>query len=122
MLLAMPGLDWSVGFLYDGMVRFGQWNALLNEPAPSEKLVGQTISYRQARATALAATGKIDEARSELERSAALIDTVAEDAPQGMNLARPLYAIGQLKAQARVDMASGQTDRAITRLREAVAL
>ena len=122
MLLAMPGLDWSVGFLYDGMVRFGQWDALLKEPAPSEKLVGQTISYRQARATALAATGKIDEARAELSRSAALIANVAEDAPQGMNLARPLYAIGQLKAEARVDMASGRAEDAINRLRQAVTL
>jgi hypothetical protein len=26
MLLAMPGLDWSIGYLYDGMARFGLWD------------------------------------------------------------------------------------------------
>ena len=38
MLLAMPGLDWSIGYLYDGMARFGRWDELLAEPAPNPKL------------------------------------------------------------------------------------
>ena len=38
MLLAMPGLDWSIGYLYDGMARFGLWDEILAEPAPDPKL------------------------------------------------------------------------------------
>ena len=25
MLLGMPGLDWSAGYLYDGLIQFGRW-------------------------------------------------------------------------------------------------
>src|SRR3954471_20935005 len=56
MMLAMPGLDWSVGYLYDGMVRFGMWDEILVEPAPNPKLAGLTAAWLQARATALAAS------------------------------------------------------------------
>ena len=49
MLLAMPGLDWSIGYLYDGMARFGLWDEFLAEPAPDPKLTGLTIGYLQAR-------------------------------------------------------------------------
>src|SRR5438270_5136270 len=69
MLLATPGFDWSAGFLYDALVRFGMWDAMLAEPAPNEKLTGATIHYLQARATALAATGRHDEAATALAKA-----------------------------------------------------
>ncbi|HEX8450279.1 MAG TPA: hypothetical protein VF652_11875 [Allosphingosinicella sp.] len=121
MLLAMPGLDWGIGYLYDGMARFGRWDEILAEPAPNPKLPGLTVAWLQARATALAARGRIGEAKavlSELER--AIAATPAE-ATQGMNSARPLYEIAALKAKARIAVAEGRRNSAIPALREAVA-
>lgn len=120
MLLAMPGLDWSIGYLYDGMARFGLWDEIIAEPAPNPKLAGLTIAWLQARATALAAKGRIAEAKAllpELERE---IAAAPEEATQGQNKARPLYEIGLLKAKARIAMAEGRRDSAIALLREAV--
>ena len=122
MLLGMPGFDWSAGFVYDGYVKFGMWDEMLGEPAPNEKLTGATIHYLQARATALAAKGRVDEANAELAKSAKLIATVPGDAIQGNNQAKPLYDIGQLKAQARVASAQRNRDQAISLLTQAVAL
>ncbi|MBV9930480.1 MAG: hypothetical protein JO013_06010 [Alphaproteobacteria bacterium] len=121
MLLGMPGLDWSVGYLYDGMARFGMWDAILAEPRPNPKLAGLTAAWLQARAAALAATGKPAEAEAlsaELDR---LIAATPAAATQGQNLARPLYEIGALKAKARIASARGEKTKAVALLMDAVA-
>ena len=122
MLVAMPGLDWGSGFLWDGYVKFGMWDDMLREPMPSEKLAGATIHYLQARATALAAKGWSKEAAAELDKADTLIASTPADAMQGNNLAKPLYDIGQLKARARVASAQGRHDEAIALLTRAVGL
>ncbi len=122
MLLAAPGLDWAVGFLYDGYVKFGMWDDMLRESAPNARLTGMTIHYLQARATALAAKGRLDEAQSELAKAQALIAPVPADATQGINAARALYDIGQLSARARLASAGGNHAEAISLLTEAVGL
>lgn len=120
MLLGMPGLDWSASFIYDGYIKFGMWDEMLMEPAPNAKLPGAAISYFQSRATALAATGRINEAKIELAKADRLIIVVPADATQGNNDAKPLYGIGQLKAEARVASAEKKRDEAIRLLTEAV--
>jgi tetratricopeptide (TPR) repeat protein len=122
LLFGMPGLDWSASFIYDGYIKFGMWDEMLKGPAPSPKLPGATISYLQSRATALAATNKIDEAKAELAKTDQLIAAVPKEATQGNNLATLLYEIGQLKARARVASAEGKRDDAIRLLTNAVGL
>jgi tetratricopeptide (TPR) repeat protein len=97
------------------------WDEMLKEPPPNAQLPGATISYLQSRATALAATGKIEEAKAELAKTEKLISATAADALQGNNEAKPLYDIGQLKARARIAAAEGKRDEAIPLLTQAVA-
>ena len=120
LLFGMPGLDWSASFIYDGYTKFGMWGEMLNEPAPSAKLPGATISYLQSRATALAATGRVDEANAELAKTERLIAAVPAEATQGNNAAKPLYEIGQLKAQARIASARGNRIETVRLLTDAV--
>ena len=122
LLFGMPGLDWAASFIYDGYTKFGMWDEMLKEPAPDAKLPGATISYLQSRATALAATGKIDEAKAELAKTGKLIAAVPTEATQGNNQAKPLYDIGQLKSEARVASAEGKRDEAIRMLTDAVSM
>jgi tetratricopeptide (TPR) repeat protein len=122
MLLATPGFDWSAGYLYDGLVAFGLWDEMLKEPAPNPKLTGETINYLQARGTALAMKGRGGEAQTALGSADALIAVVPADATQGFNAARDVYAIGQLKAQARVASVAGRHDKAIGLLKQASAM
>ena len=120
MLLGMPGLDWGIAYLYEGMARFGLWDEILAEPAPNPKLAGLTIGWLQARATALAAKGRVDEAKAILPELDRAIAAVPADATQGQNAARPLYEIGLLKAKARIALAEGKRDSAVALLRDAV--
>jgi tetratricopeptide (TPR) repeat protein len=122
MLLTMPGLDWGASFIYDGYIKFGMWDEMLKESAPDPRLPGATINFHQSRATASAATGKIDDAKAALAKAETLIAQVPEDAAQGNNAARPLYQIGQLKARARIASAEGRRDDAINALTEAVGI
>ena len=121
MLLATPGFDWGAGFLYDGLVKFGMWDDMLKEAAPNTHLTGATIHYLQDRATALAATGKVDAAKAALATATALIAATPADATQGNNSAKSLYDIGQLEAQARIAIAQGNQREAIELLTRAVA-
>ena len=122
MLLAMPGLDWGAGFIYDGYVKFGMWDDMLRETPPNEKLIGATVHYLQAHATALAAKGRLDEARADLAKADKLIAAVPAEAIQGNNLAKPLFDVGQLKARARLASVEGKRDEAIALLTQAVAM
>ena len=122
LLSGMPGLDWAASFKYDGYTKFGMWDDMLKEPAPDAKLPGATISYLQSRATALAATGRVEDAKAELAKSDKLIAAVPAEATQGNNHAKSLYDIGQLKAEARIASAGGKLDDAVRLLTEAVGM
>lgn len=50
------------------LARFGRWDEVLAEPAPAPDLLYPTGVWRYARGLALARTGRLDEARGELER------------------------------------------------------
>jgi tetratricopeptide (TPR) repeat protein len=121
MLANMGGIDWSIGYLYDAMVRFGLWEEMLREPRPDKRLAGLTASWLSARATALAATGRVAEA----EQAAAELDALTVATPAatiaGMNVARDLFAIAALRAHARILAARGDRAGAIGLLTEAVA-
>jgi len=122
MLLAMGNLDWTIGYLYDAYVRFGQWDAMLAEPAPNPKLHGLTVGYWSDRAIALAAKGQVVEA----EAAAATMDKAIAAAPAeyqgGMNMAKPLFEIAALRARARIAQAKGDAAGAVALLTQAVAI
>ena len=64
--MRMPGADWYVAEPYTARVRFGLWDEILAMAAPNPNLAGLTGGYLYARALALAARGRLDEARSTL--------------------------------------------------------
>jgi tetratricopeptide (TPR) repeat protein len=119
MLLTMPGsgMDWYVGELYAAMVRFGMWDDILAEPAPNPKLIGLTGAYLYAQTAALAAKGRVEDAKAslaELEKASA-----GEDAA-GLNRVRDVLAVAVLDAKARMALAESKVDEALGLLREAV--
>ncbi|MBV8681304.1 MAG: hypothetical protein JO111_00415, partial [Caulobacteraceae bacterium] len=121
MLLSMPGVDWQAGYLYQAMVRFGMWEDILKEPAPDSRLPGLTASWLSAQANALAATGRMDEARRQLDRLDVLVAATPTTAPAGNNRARDAYRVSLLRAKARVADVGGDSAGAVSLLREATA-
>jgi tetratricopeptide (TPR) repeat protein len=121
MLLHMPGADWSMAYLYEGMVRFGMWDAILREPPPHAQFKGLFIGYLGARATALAANGRLSEAKSAVVALDSAIASTPADAVAGMNAAPPIFRIASLRARARVAIAERNRSAAIALLRQAVS-
>lgn len=121
MLLMMPGGDWYISEAYSTMIRFGAWDAMLAEPAPDARLTALTAAYDYSRAVALAARGRVDEARAALAGLEKIAAATPADAGAGLNSAKDLFAVAILVAQGEIAHASGQMDDAIARLTEAVA-
>jgi tetratricopeptide (TPR) repeat protein len=120
-LLAMPGLDWYVSEYYMTMIRFGEWDALLAEPAPDARLGALTAGYHFARAVALAEKSRVADAKAEL----AQLDKIAKESPAdagaGLNMAKDVYAVAQHVALGEIAKAEGKTDEAIAHLKDAAA-
>jgi tetratricopeptide (TPR) repeat protein len=117
MLLTMPGTDWYVAELYAAMVRFGMWDEILAEPAPNPKLTGLTGGHLYAKASALAAKDRTEEAKAslaELEKLAAAI------AGENDNV-KEVLTIAVLASRARIALAENKDADAIGLLRDAAA-
>jgi len=121
MLLAMPGADWYIAESYTARVRFGLWDDLLAMPAPNPKLVGLSGGFLYGRAVALAAKGRLDEARMTLAELQALVSQTPAEVPAGMNSVRDVLGVAIPIIQARIAAAERRSDEAVASLRQAVA-
>ncbi len=120
MLLTMPGVDWSITESYAALVRFGLWDDMLAVPAPNPQLSGLTGGYLINKAIALAAKGRVDDAKATVAQLEKLSTSTPADYAAGNNTARDMFAIGALVAKARIADAEGKRDDAIAFLRDAV--
>jgi tetratricopeptide (TPR) repeat protein len=121
MLLAMPGADWYVAEQYTARVRFGLWDELLAMSAPDTRLTGLHAGYLYGRAMALAAKGRVAEARAVVGELQALSASKQAETAAGMNTVRDVLAVAVPVVQARIAGADHHTDQAIAALRQAVA-
>jgi tetratricopeptide (TPR) repeat protein len=121
MLLMAPGTDWYMSEVYSTMIRFGEWQAILAEPAPDARLKSLTGAYRYARVLALARTGKVDEAKVDLGKLHSLAADLPADAAAGFNSAKDVLAVATFIAQGEIARASGRMEDAVAQLREAAA-
>ena len=121
MLIAMPGMDWYVAESYTARIRFGLWEEMLGMPAPNPKLTGLAGGFLYARAVALAATGRVDEARATLGELQRLVAAAAADAPAGQNTVRDVLGVAIALVQARIAAAEKRSEDALRLLADAVA-
>jgi tetratricopeptide (TPR) repeat protein len=121
MLIAMPGADWYVAELYTARVRFGLWDEILALASPNPNLAGLNGGYLYGRALALAARGRLEEARTTLGQLQALIARVPADTPAGMNTLKDVLGIGVLIVQARIASAERHPDESVKLLQQAAA-
>jgi tetratricopeptide (TPR) repeat protein len=120
LLLAMPGVDWYVAEQYTARVRFGLWDELLAMPAPDARLTGLTAGYLYGRAMALAAKGRVDEARTIAAQMQSLADSKQADGGAGMNTVREVLAVALPVVRARIASGEHRPDQALAELRQAV--
>ena len=121
MLLAMPGMDWYLAEAYAALVRFGLWDEMLATPAPTPKLPALTGGYLYGRGVALAAKGRLGEARATLAELQRLAAAVPADAMAGQNTVKDVFGVAVAIVQARIAASENRTDEAISKLRQATA-
>ena len=121
LLLAMPGADWYVAELYTAMVRFGLWDDILAEPPPDPNLPGLMGGHLYATAVALAAKGRIDEAKAKAAELDRFSNSVPADVGAGQNTLRDVLAVALLAARARIAGAEQKDGEALVLLRAMVA-
>ncbi|WP_295123571.1 hypothetical protein [uncultured Chitinophaga sp.] len=105
-------------------VRFGQWNELINTPAPENNLVYVTAMWNYARGVAFAKTGNLPEAKRSLAALQQLeSDTTLKNISAGfLNTPQSLMAIAGKVLSAAIAEQLKQTDQAVSLLKEAIVL
>jgi tetratricopeptide (TPR) repeat protein len=120
----MPMVESMVIMPVSVLLRFGRYADILAlQPPPAERTV-QRAYHHFARGTALARTGKADEAAAERKLLTAAIDAVPETAAfggGGWAPAKTALNVAALSLDARIAHARGEHDRAVRFWQQAVA-
>jgi hypothetical protein len=119
-MLAAPGVDWYGAEGYLAMVRFGLWDEILAEPAPNAALPELTGGYLFATTAALAAKGRVAEAKQGLVRLESLRASLPANASAGNNSAADVLRLASTVARSRIELAEHHPDVAIQTLTVAV--
>lgn len=106
------------------MIRFGMWQAILDEPLPedAELYSYTTCAMRQARVIALANLGQIEAAQAERVQADAALAAVQETRMVFNNFASDVLAVGEAMMEGELAFKSGDTDGGIAHLQRSVAL
>ncbi|MEM9381924.1 MAG: tetratricopeptide repeat protein [Planctomycetota bacterium] len=107
---------------YHVMVRFGMWEELLDEPDPGEDLLATRAVWRYARAVALAALGRVDEAEEEQRAFEAARDAVPPSRVLFNNPVSEVLAVATAFLEGEIEYRKGNYDVAFASLRRAVEL
>ncbi|MDC4225717.1 MAG: hypothetical protein MPW15_16075 [Candidatus Manganitrophus sp.] len=107
---------------YFALTRFGKWEEILKEPAPATEFKYTTGIWRYARGRALAATGKMEEAKAELDSLAKLAEEVGPDLIISINSGKALLQIATKVLSGEIAAGEGRTDDAVKALNEAVEI
>ena len=121
MVCGMPGMDFFLSEPLLVLVRFGRWEDVLKEPAPDAKYQVLTALHQHARGMALAATGKLDEARAAVQAIRATQAALPNELLAGLNEGRLVLDLAATVVEARIAEAA-RAPEAITLWKSAVAL
>jgi len=123
MIRQMPMLEGVAAAPLFVMARFGQWDAILAEPAPPEDLAFWTPLHHYARGLAYTRKGQLEQAKEEealvVKATAAM---PADRIIRQVNSAKSLLEIAWHDLRGEIAAAEGQQDVAIRTLGEAVTL
>jgi tetratricopeptide (TPR) repeat protein len=121
MVLMMGDSGWLLSLPYSALVRFGLWDELIALGPPDERAPGLTAAWLYGRGTALAARGRLAEARTALADLKALEARIPPDAAAGFNSLKGILAVAVPIVAARIAASEHHDEEAIAQLRQAVA-
>jgi tetratricopeptide (TPR) repeat protein len=120
-LLAMGDSGWDLSQQYAALVRFGLWDELIALQPPDPRAQGLTAGYLYGRGVALAARGRMADARDTLARLHALGSATRGETRAGRNSLRDIVSVAEPIVAARIAASAQRSAEAVARLEEAVA-
>lgn len=122
-----PMADWLEGFMPVKMhvlIRFGKWQEILDTPLPEnqELFCVTTAMIHYAKGVALAATGRVDEAREQQELFEAAVSRVPETRYLFNNPCLDILAIAGEMLNGELEYRRGNYDEAFAHLRRSIEL
>ena len=121
MMLAMGDSGWNLTQQYTALVRFGLWDEMIAQLAPDPRASGLTAGYLYARGVALAARGRIADAKGALAELRKLSVAAPAQTLAGFNTLRDVVSVAQPIVAARIAASEEHRADAITLLEQAVA-
>jgi len=121
LLLAMGDSGWNLSQQYAALVRFGLWDEAIALGPPDARAPGLTAGYLFSRGVALAARGRLEDARAVLAQLRQLATATPNDAQAGFNTLRGILAVAEPIVAARIAATEQRNDEALRLLRQAVA-
>lgn len=116
-----PFLDPIMCAPYDVMKRFGQWDTILQEPAPPSYLPITTAMWRFHRGLAHAAKGQVAEAENEKQLFLNAVSDVPDDALMAINSAHHVLDIAKHMLDGEILFRRGDINQAVKSLKLAIA-
>ena len=107
---------------YHVMVRFGMWDAILDEPEPAPEHLATRAVWRYARGVALASLGRVEEARAEQTAFLAAKEAVPASRRLFGNSMADILGVGEAVLAGELAYRAGEKERGFEHLREAVRL
>lgn len=120
MLLGMGDSGWNLAQQYSALVRFGLWDEAIALGAPDARATGLTAAWLYSRGVALAARGRLEDARATLGQLRQLEAGVPADSPAGFNSLHDILEVAVPIVAARIAATELRNDEAIALLQEAV--
>jgi len=121
LLLAMGDSGWNLSQQYAALVRFGLWDEAIALGPPDTRAPGLTAGYLFSRGVALAARGRLEDARAVLAQLRQLATATPNDAQAGFNTLRGVLAVAEPIVAARIAATEQRHDEALRLLHQAVA-
>jgi tetratricopeptide (TPR) repeat protein len=121
MVLMMGDSGWNLSLPYAALVRFGLWDELIALGPPDVRAPGLTAAWLYGRGTALAARGRLKEAREALAALRALQGETSPESAAGYNALKAILAVAVPIVAARIAASEHHDEEAIAQLRQAVA-
>ncbi len=115
-------VDPVMGIPFEAMLRFGQWDAVLKEPAPPDYFKITTALWHYARGVAFAAKGQIAEAEAERTRFKEAAARVPDDAMMSINKAHRILEIAGYMLDGEIAYRRGSIDEAVAQLGKAIVI
>src|SRR5215813_2017644 len=121
LVIAMGDSGWNLSQQYAALVRFGLWDEAIALGPPDARAPGLTAAYLYSRGVALAARGRLDDARAALAQLRQLATTTPDGAQAGFNTLHDVLAVAEPIVAARIAATEQHNDEALRLLRQAVA-